>query len=77
MSSIFKLNANDLLKGLIVSVLSAVFATLGAVIQNTGFVLSKENLLMIAGVATTTALGYLSKQLLTDDEGKIGGVKLN
>lgn len=73
MSSLFKLDTRDLLKGLTVAVLSAIFAALGAMIQNNGFSLSQANVVAIASVAFTSALGYLSKQLLTDDTGKLGG----
>ena len=73
MSSIFKLSAQDLLKGLVVAVLSAIFATLLETIKAGGLVLNRESLLFIAGAAITSALGYLSKQLATDENGKLGG----
>jgi hypothetical protein len=73
MSPIFKLDLKDLLKGLVVSVLAAVFAAMGTMISNQGFALDGAALRTIAAVAVTSALGYLSKQLLTTEDGKLMG----
>ena len=74
MSPLFKLHAKDFLKGLVVAVLSAVFAALQALIQNNGLSLSGADLKAIASVAVAAALAYLTKQLLTTEENKLAGI---
>jgi len=73
-SRIFRLNWRDLIKGLIVSVLFALFTSLQMVIKNSGLVLSMNDLLLVASSSVLSGLAYLTKNLLTDGEGKIAGI---
>lgn len=73
MSSIFQLSTRDLLKGLVVAVFTSVFTLLSSIIQNNGFALSQQDWKLVAAMAVTSALGYLTKQFVTDENGKIGG----
>lgn len=68
-SNFLNLNWGDALKGLIVAVLTSVFATVTTLIQ-TGKLFDKTSLPIIATAALTGFLGYLSKQFLTNSEGK-------
>lgn len=65
-SGIFKLNWRDLLKGLIVAGLAALFYGL---IQ----VLPSLHLDPVVQLVLSAILGYLSKNLATDENGKLGG----
>lgn len=64
----------DLLKGLVVAVLAAVLMALQKMLENHGLRLTSEDLAVIPDIAATAALGYLIKQLFTDEDGKLGGV---
>ena len=68
MKGIFKLGWRDLVKGLIVAVLAAVFFVLS---QNLDMLPYMDNPVVQAAVATI--LAYLAKNLATDEEGKLGG----
>ena len=72
MSSIFKLDWRDLLKGLVVAVLSAVMSAVLSIIQNGGS-FTGDSLPMIATVALSSGLGYILKNLATDEDGKLVG----
>lgn len=69
-SKFFALNWRDFLKGLIVAVLTAVFAVVAGLIQ-TGELFSKESLPVIGVAALTALLAYLSKNLFTNSSGEI------
>ena len=69
-SDFFALNWKDLLKGVIVAVLTAVFATVAGLIQ-TGTLFAKESLAAIGISALTALLAYLSKNLFTNSDGEI------
>ncbi len=68
MSSLFRLNLQDLLKGLVVTVLSVV---LGTVLESlkTGNI----NWQNVGIIALSAGLGYVIKQLATDENGKLLG----
>ena len=70
MSSIFRLNWKDLVKGLIIAVLSSVLAV-GIQDLQTGTVDYKA----ILTVALSSCMAYLLKQLATDSDGKLLGGK--
>jgi len=72
MSTIFKLDWRDLLKGLLVAILSAVMSAVLSIIQNGG-TFTADSLPMIATVALSAGLGYLLKNLATDENGKVLG----
>lgn len=67
MSGLFKLSWRDLVKGLLVAVLSSV---LGMIAQSLGGVIDWK---AIGTVALSSCLAYLLKQLATDEQGKLGG----
>lgn len=69
----FKLGYKDAVKGLIVSVLSAVVTALLGIIQQNGLEFSTTELKTIAIVAITTFLSYLLKNFLTDENDKFVG----
>lgn len=68
MSGIFKLNSKDLLKGLIVVALSALFYGLIQVLPSISFLQNP-----LAQTLLSTILGYLAKNLATDEQGKVLG----
>jgi len=70
MSPLFKLNAKDLLRGLVVIVLSVLFSLPVSELAQY-FPLLNNN---IIALIVSTAFGYLGKNLLTDSEGKLGGI---
>lgn len=69
----FKLGYKDAIKGVIVSVLSAVVTALLGIIQQNGLTLTNTELKTIATVAVTTFLSYLLKNFLTDENDKFVG----
>lgn len=68
MSSLFRLNLQDLLKGLVVTVLSAVIGTVLEALRA-----GQIDWRNVALIAITTGLSYILKQLATDSDGKILG----
>ena len=73
MSTLFRLDWRDLVKGLFVTIMSAFLTTLAALIQNQGFTLSHDNAAFIMASGVTAGISYLVKQLATDEQGKLGG----
>ena len=76
-SKIYKLNNYDLLKGLIVAVITAI---LTALLQMLTLVPPSIDWKQIGIISITSAISYLLKQLATDDSGdipilKVGGRK--
>lgn len=69
MSKIFTLNVQDAVKGIIVAVLSAVIALVLSMLQN-GIAIDWKQVGITALVA---GLGYITKNFLSDEQGKIGG----
>ena len=69
----WKLNSNDVLKGVVVAVVTAVLTTLLQLINKNGMEISVAELNMIATAAITAGLGYLVKNLATDENNKLGG----
>lgn len=69
----FKLGYRDAIKGVVMSVLSAVLTTLLSIIQQNGLALTGAELKMIATVAITTLLSYLIKNFFTDKNDKFIG----
>ena len=74
MSSFLKLNSNDFVKGLVVSVLAAVFTSLAATFNTPGFDFGALDLGELFKAAFIGFSSYMSKNLLTDSNGKVGGV---
>ena len=73
MSKLFSLNRNDILRGVVVSILSASTKFVYDLIANNGLVFSAENLRQLGAVAILAGLGYMIKNLFTDDSGKLVG----
>lgn len=74
MSALFKLNSSDFAKGLIVAVLAAVVAALAEALKMPNFDFLAYDWTTLLNVAITAGLAYLSKNLLSDESGKFGGV---
>jgi hypothetical protein len=69
-SSFLKLNWRDLLKGLLLAVLSAVVTFVYEVVQ-AGTSFDKEFLIRAGTVALATALAYLLKNLFENNDGEL------
>ena len=69
-SQLFKLNAKDFGKGLLIAVLTAVFASAAQLLQVSGLNLDWWQLL---SVAVSAGVAYISKNFLTSEDGKILG----
>ena len=61
------LNIQDFIKGLIVAILTAVFATITTLLQ-TGELFKKESLPVIGVAALTAFIGYITKNLFTNSQ---------
>lgn len=70
MSKLFRLSPDDLLKGLAVAIMVAVYK----VFQTNGFHLYGIDWSMVLDYALTAAGAYLAKNLITDENGALGGV---
>ena len=70
MSGIFELNWRDLIKGLILSVLTAVLTYIYQILQSGNLTIGWNQ---VALVSITALLGYLIKNLATDTNGKLLG----
>lgn len=70
-AQLFKLGWQDLVKGLIIAVLSAVLTILINQLQNGS--IDWNNVLNVVVIAT---MSYLLKQLSTDENGKTLGIKM-
>lgn len=73
MSAIFKLDKNDLLRGLVVAAVSALLSVIVRLIESKGFGLDMADLQMILSTVLLSTLSYLSKNLATDQLGRLGG----
>jgi hypothetical protein len=71
-SAFFKLNNFDLIKGLIIAVLSALLTFLYSFISKGGDIVAVD-LKQIGGVALAALCAYLLKQLNTDENGAVFG----
>jgi len=74
MSQLFKLNSSDFTRGLIVAVLAAVVAALAEALKMPNFDFLAYDWTTLLNVALTAGLAYLSKNFLTAENGKFGGV---
>lgn len=81
MSNLYKLNQADFLKGAVSAVVAGVVWTIAGTFNQAGFDVFSTDWGMIissainAGVAAF--VGYLGKQFMTDNEGKVMGVNLS
>jgi hypothetical protein len=70
MSEMFKLNVRDYIKGLAVSVISAILTVILNLLQNGSAIDWKS----VGVVALTTGIAYLLKNVFTDSNQKIAGI---
>lgn len=69
------LRSHDFFKGFVVAVLAGVLQFIYEVIQHKGLSFTSEDLMAIANIAVGSGVAYLIKNLLTDENGKVGGIK--
>lgn len=76
-STLFRLNASDLVKGAVTAIFAALIFALAGAVNQTGFDVFTADWGMILGSALNAGfaafVGYLSKNLLTDEDGKVFG----
>jgi len=72
-SAFLKLNSNDFVRGIIVAVLGAVLAVFQQMLTEHGVDFASYDWGMIFNVAITAGLAYVSKNWLSDEEGKVLG----
>ncbi len=72
-SNLFRLNGSDVIKGVVVAVLSAVLTAIhnALAIHSLNFGAYDWNSILYVGVAA--GIGYLTKNFLSDEEGKVLG----
>jgi len=73
MSKIWKLGQNDFVKGLVLAVIVAILTTLLQLINKNGLAITVAEWQLVATAAITSGLGYLLKNLATDENNKLGG----
>lgn len=69
MSGLFRLGWKDLIKGAVVTVLSSVLSMVLDSLNG----MSPFDLKKLGVIALSTFVGYLLKQLVTDEQGKLAG----
>jgi len=69
MSQLWKLTKNDYLKGLVVAIIAAVLTVILQTLQNSQQI--DWNQVLTTGLIA--GLGYILKNLATDESGKLGG----
>lgn len=74
MSNLFKLNLKDVAKGLSIAVIAVVLGSLQQGITAHGFSFAEYDWSGILDLAWKTAGIYLTKNLISDGEGRIMGV---
>lgn len=72
-TGLFKLGWKDLVKGAFVSIVFSILMYLKSAIDADTLALSLDTLKMIFNLSISTLISYLVKQLLTDENGKLGG----
>lgn len=73
-SALFKLNLTDAVRAVAVVVLAAVFGSLQQALSTHGLDVMSYDWASILDVAVTAGVAYLSKNILTAENGKLGGV---
>lgn len=72
-SGMFRLNLQDLVKGIATAVLAAVLGGLQQLVSAHGFDFSHYDWNLIGTLAMGAFTGYLSKNFLSDESGKVLG----
>ena len=75
-SKMFRLNLNDLIKGLIMTILSAVLATAYQLLMSDGLEWTSDDFKEILVIALTTGISYLLKNYFTDSQNEAGTTEL-
>lgn len=73
MSKLFKLNLKDFGKGLVVAVIAALLGALQQALETQGLNLASFDWAEILNVVEAAFLAYITKNLLSDSEGKVLG----
>ncbi len=73
LSKLFRINGYDLLKGLVVAVVTAVLASILKLVNDFGLDIPNDSWSEVLKLAVLAAAGYLGKQLVTDQENRLGG----
>ena len=73
MSNLFRLDSKDWIKGLVVAVLVAIVGAVQQMLQGHGLDFALYDWAGIMDIALKAGAGYLMKNFLTDDTGKIVG----
>ena len=73
MSKLFRLNFKDVGKAIVVAVLAAIYAGLTNELTAHGLDFSSYNWMGMLDLAETAAVAYISKNFLSNDEGKFLG----
>ena len=73
-SQIFTLNLQDVGKGFLVAVFSAIITALASLINVPGFSFGSVNWQSLIAVGLISGLGYLSKNFLSDNTGSFLGI---
>ncbi len=72
-SSMFRLNTRDFIKGIVVVIMTAALTLFVQLLQTKGFDLTGADWQQIGTVAVTAAIGYLMKNLVSDENDQVLG----
>lgn len=72
-SQLFKIDWKDVVKGIVLAMLTAVVAWIVQALGTPGFSLSQVDWNEIGKIALTSGLGYILKNYLSDDNGRVLG----
>ena len=74
-SFIFRINGNDIVKGLIVAILGAVLGVIQQMLTQHGLEFALYDWGNVLNIAWGAGIAYLSKNFLSDHDGKVlGGI---
>jgi len=73
MSQLWKLKSGDFLRGALLAVITAVLTAIIEMLKNKGLILSLEDGQQVLQIAVVAFVGYLLKNLGTDENNKILG----
>ncbi len=72
-STLFSLNTQDFAKGLVVVIITAILGILQQMLVSHGLDFASYNWGQIGQIALTAGIGYLTKNLISDSNGKVLG----